>query len=82
MASNIEELRVDHVRYAVVDGAIFADERKRDDRLKPLPALAISSFSARCGFSPASKIPFAEIEAAIDKLIDDDSVKRILDRYR
>jgi len=82
MASNIEKLLVGHIRYAVVDGAIFAYERKRDDRLKPLPVLTIASFSARCGFSPASKIPFAEIDAAIDKLVDDGSVKRILDRYR
>jgi len=82
MASNIEKLRLSHVRYAVVDGAIFAYERKRDDRLKQLPTLAISSFNARCGFSPASKIPFSDIDTAIDKLIDDGSFKRILDRYR
>ncbi len=82
MASNIEKLRLGHIRYAVVDGAIFSYEKKRDDRLKPLATLTISSFSARCGFSPASKIPFSDIDAAIDKLVGDGSVKRVLDRYR
>ncbi|HEY8023439.1 MAG TPA: transporter substrate-binding domain-containing protein [Burkholderiaceae bacterium] len=82
MISNIEKLRLGHVRYAVVDGAIFAYEQKLDERLRQLPALTVNSFNARCGFSPASKIPFAEVNDAIRNLVKDGTIKHILDRYR
>jgi ABC-type amino acid transport substrate-binding protein len=82
MHSNIQKLATNRLRYAVVDNLIYQYEKKLDPRLLPLKKISISSFSARCGFSPTSKIPFSDIDAAIHKLIKNGVVEHILSSYR
>jgi polar amino acid transport system substrate-binding protein len=42
----------------------------------------IASLATRCAFSPKSRVPFSVANSAIESLITDGSVKRILAQYR
>ncbi len=82
MPANIDKLLAGRRRYAVLDHLSVAYQAKSQPALAKLASLTISSFTTHCAFSPASKIPFETVDAAIRQLLQDGSVQRILLRYR
>jgi len=44
--------------------------------------LTLGRIDARCAFSRKARLPFGQVNQAIDDLLADGSVERILSRYR
>ncbi|PRC94223.1 substrate-binding periplasmic protein [Solimicrobium silvestre] len=78
----IKKLLIGRELYAVVDRLSFEYQITKYPQLKQFSTLTISTFHTPCGFSLASKIPFTEIDNAINKLILDGTIDHILTRYR
>jgi len=82
MLANLHKLAAGRTRYAVVERATL-EYFQRSHPTPPLKvAFEFSRFDARCAFSPRSRVPFEQIDAAIDALIEDGSIDRLLARYR
>jgi polar amino acid transport system substrate-binding protein len=79
---NIEKMLKGRQSYAVVDRLDFNYQSILHPELRSFSALPIATYSLRCGFSPASKIPFSEIGDSIQRLVNGGKVDRILARYR
>ena len=82
MVNSIMKLQAGHIDYAVVNKITFDWELRTNPELRSFPALTIRQYQAQCGFSPAGNISFAQASRAVDELIKDGTVERILARYR
>jgi ABC-type amino acid transport substrate-binding protein len=82
MPLNIKKLLVGRYRYAVIDKLSLDYQAKSTPELRTLATYAILKFTASCAFSPASKIPFSEVNQAIEQLVKEGVVERILAQYR
>ncbi|HYD79425.1 MAG TPA: transporter substrate-binding domain-containing protein [Paucimonas sp.] len=82
MAHNLRKLAVGRVRYAITEELSLAWHLRNDKVAKLRNDLVFERFDAQCAFSRKSRVPAAEIDRAIDALIKDGSVTRILARYR
>lgn len=82
MPLNIKKLVVGRYRYAVIDRLSLEYQARLVPELQTFSTFPISTFSASCAFSKASKIPFSSIDRAIRQLVRDGTVERILARYR
>ncbi|WP_426102964.1 substrate-binding periplasmic protein [Massilia sp. TSP1-1-2] len=82
MEENLHKLMLGHARYTVIVQSTLAYHAKMNKSLKLRPDLTVASFSAQCAFSRRSHLPFADVDKAINGLIADGSVQRILARYR
>jgi polar amino acid transport system substrate-binding protein len=82
MQNNLRKLAAGRTRYALVDQATALYEIRNAAPPKPRADLFYESFKARCAFSLQSKVPFVEVNRAIDSLIADGSVERIMAHYR
>jgi ABC-type amino acid transport substrate-binding protein len=80
--SNTKKLMAGRVPYAVIDRLSLMYQEKLNPQIGPIAYLPITRIHAACGFSPASKIPFDEVNQAISRVINDGTVERILARYR
>ncbi|HEY0065010.1 MAG TPA: transporter substrate-binding domain-containing protein [Telluria sp.] len=82
MEDNLRKMTQGGARHTVLGRATLGYQRKVNQALKLRPDLVIASFTAQCAFSRRSEVPFAEIDQAINSLLDDGTVKAILGRYR
>lgn len=81
---NFRKLSAGRVDYALVDALNLAWRLKVQDpplALRP-ETLVLSSFVAQCAFSKLSRVPFPELEAAIQKLLSSRKMDEILKKYR
>jgi polar amino acid transport system substrate-binding protein len=82
MDKNLRRLMAGEVQYTILVQSTMAYLTRNDKTLRLRPDLVFSTFKAQCAFSRKSRIPFQDISRAIDTLVDDGSVERILARYR
>ncbi|HEU4845742.1 MAG TPA: transporter substrate-binding domain-containing protein [Burkholderiaceae bacterium] len=82
MDKNLRRLMAGEVQYTILVQSTMAYLTRNDKTLRLRPDLVFSTFKAQCAFSRKSRIPFQDISRAIDALVDDGSVERILARYR
>ncbi len=82
MSLNLYKLLAGHVQYAVVDQMSLDYQQKLHPELARYPRLSITKINTSCAFSPAGKIPFDEINRAIQRLASKNAVEAILARYR
>lgn len=82
MEQNLRNVMQGDARYTVIVQSTLAYQLKVNKSLKLRPDLKVASFTAQCAFSRRAAVPFAEVDAAINALIDDGSVQHILARYR
>ena len=82
MTGNIKKLGLGRDDYAVVDRLSLDYSRKSEPGLRKISILPITKISASCGFSSVSKIPFNDIDDAIQKIIKQGTVRSILAGYR
>jgi polar amino acid transport system substrate-binding protein len=82
MEENLRNVMLGNARHTVLARSTLAYQLKVNKSLKLRPDLTFASFSAQCAFSRRGDVPFSEVERAINGLIDDGSVRRILARYR
>ena len=69
-------------RYAIVDQLSLEYHLKMDSKLSLRSDLLLGRTVNRCAFSRSSKLPFEAIRLAIDALVADGEIERILARYR
>jgi ABC-type amino acid transport substrate-binding protein len=74
--------RMGRTRYAIVDQLSLSYHLKIDPKLSLRSDLVLSRSVNRCAFSRSSKIPIKTFERAIDAMVTDGEVERILGRYR
>jgi ABC-type amino acid transport substrate-binding protein len=79
---NLLKLAAGRTRYALVDQATALYLRRHGKLAGMRIDLSYDSFRARCAFSQQSKVPLAQLNQAVDSLIADGSVERIMARYR
>ncbi len=82
MEENLRGVMLGHARYTVIAQSTLAYQLKVNKSLKLRTDLKVASFSAQCAFSRRGNVPFSEVNHAINSLIGDGSVQRILARYR
>lgn len=82
MEENLKQITSGKARYAVVGHAALAWHQKHNPQVRLRADLVFASFSAQCAFSRRTQVPFAEIERAINALVRDGEMGRILARYR
>lgn len=68
--------------YAIVDQLSLAYRLKTDPRLKLRTELVMNRSVSQCAFSRASKQPFEAVSRAIDALVAEGEIERMLARYR
>jgi ABC-type amino acid transport substrate-binding protein len=82
MPASIKKLAAGRVKYAVVDRLSLEYQQKFQPEIASFGTLPITRINAGCGFSPASKIAFSELDQAIKRLLSKDAVSHILAKYR
>ena len=82
MEENLRNVMQGHAKYTLIAQSTLGYQLKVNKSLKLRPDLKIASFTAQCAFSRRSAVPFTEVDKAINSLIDDASVRKILARYR
>ena len=82
MDKNIEQMVAGKVPYTVISEATLAYQQRLHPGLKVRADLVFSAYKAQCAFSKQSAVPFEEVSKAVDALIKDGSIDRILARYR
>ncbi|HEX8612456.1 MAG TPA: transporter substrate-binding domain-containing protein [Telluria sp.] len=82
MEDNLRKLMAGSVRHTVIGQSTMAYQMRINKALKLRQDLVYASFKAQCAFSKKAKVPFEELDQAINSLIADGSVDAILARYR
>lgn len=82
MDENLQAMTSGAARHTVLNRATLLYQLKHNKSLKLRADLVLASFTAQCAFSKRGKVAFADVDRAINALIDDGSVEAILARYR
>jgi ABC-type amino acid transport substrate-binding protein len=82
MELNIRKIVAGRMKYAIVEKLPFDYALRQNPTNLVRVDLVYSPFAARCAFSRHSKIPFAVFDNAVNDLIADGTVARILAAYR
>lgn len=82
MEENLRKMMQGTVRHTVLAQSTLAYQLKINKALKLRPDLIFAAFSAQCAFSKRGNIPAAEVDKAVNSLVEDGSVEAILARYR
>ncbi len=79
---NLKKLSLGRTDHALVEKSSFDYEK----RLRPDSTLRIDlvvdSYQAKCAFSKRSQVPFQLVQPAIQSLMDDGTIERVLSHYR
>jgi len=82
MELNIRKIVAGRLKYAIVEKLPFDYARRRDAMPSVRVDLVYAPFTARCAFSRHSTIPFAAFDKAVDDMIADGTVARIIAAYK
>jgi ABC-type amino acid transport substrate-binding protein len=81
--TNLQKLEVGRVRYALTGRRVLEyQQRLGHVRLALHPPLVVSEVLAQCALSPSSPVGLAALNAAIQGLVADGELNRLLARYR
>jgi polar amino acid transport system substrate-binding protein len=78
----MSKLSAGRTSHAIVGETTFDYQKRSDPSFAARSDLVIASVTTRCAFSRLSKIPFAQVDKAINALADQGGVEEILSRYR
>jgi polar amino acid transport system substrate-binding protein len=76
------KLAAGRTNYAIVGQSMFDYQKRNDKTFTARAELVITTVTTHCAFSRLSKIPFAQVEKAINTLADKGDVEAIVARYR
>jgi polar amino acid transport system substrate-binding protein len=82
MQHNLRKLEAGRTRYALIEQATAAWEQRVAPQQKLRIDLVYETFKARCAFALHSRVPMDQLNAAIEQLLADGTVERIMARYR
>ncbi len=79
---NLRKLNLGRTDHALVEkSSLDYEKHLRPDSTLRID-LVIDSYQAKCAFSKRSKVPFQVVKSAIQSLLDDGSIDRVLSHYR
>ncbi len=76
------KLAAGRAKYAIIGQTMFDYLRRHDPSFQARAELQITSLVTQCAFARSSKIPFAQVEKAINALADQGGIDTILSHYR
>lgn len=79
---NFRKFLAGRTQYAVIDKATLEHKLKLDKSIQLRVDLELPTYKAGCAFSNKSRIPFQQIDDAVNSLIKDGSIDHILAQYR
>jgi polar amino acid transport system substrate-binding protein len=79
---NLRKLLDGTVQHALMGLSTLQYQARSNHAIKLRPDMAVSSFGAQCAFTRKGRVPFGEVDKAINALLKDGSVEKILERYR
>lgn len=79
---SLRKLMAGRSQYAIVEELMAGYHMRIDPGHLLRVDLVVSRFQARCAFSRRAKLDAARMNRALDSLIDDGSIERIVARYR
>jgi polar amino acid transport system substrate-binding protein len=79
---SLRKLLAGRTQYALLELSIAAWQVKNDTAHRLRLDIAYEHTMARCAFSQASSIPYAEIKRASDSIIEEHGIEKIMARYR
>jgi polar amino acid transport system substrate-binding protein len=82
MASNLNKLQAGRMQYAIMEKMTIQFLLRTAESSNVRVDLEFSPIKAHCAFSLKSHIKFAEANRAINSLVEDGTVERILSQYR
>jgi polar amino acid transport system substrate-binding protein len=82
MQHNLRKLEAGRTQYALIELATYDFEIKNNAARKLRGDFVYETYKGSCAFSLKSKVPFDEVNRAIESLIADGSVEQIMARYR
>lgn len=82
MEENLRRMMQGTFNYTVLAQSTLSYHLKVNRALRLRPDLLIASYTAQCAFTKRGNAPAAEVDKAVNSLIEDGSVDAILARYR
>lgn len=82
MDHNLSKLAAGRRQYALAELISVQHAMRRPGAQKVRVDIVFEHIKAHCAFSRRSRIPFAEVETAIDALVQEGAIERILAAYR
>ena len=82
MEQNIQQILAGKTQYAVIGESTLNYLQRQYPELHLRPELVFINFKAQCAFSRKSHVPFAQVNSAIEAMLNDGTVDQILARYR
>lgn len=80
--ANLRKLKLGRIQHAIVDKAFYNYQLRLGEAGDAHPPLVIKYELTRCAVSMRSRVPLADIEAAITRLVRDGAINKILSNYR
>jgi len=80
--SNVNKLLAGRMQYAILEKITYDFLARFGAKPAIRVDMEFEPIKAQCAFSKRSTIPFAEVDKAVNSLLDDGSVERILAKYR
>lgn len=80
--ANLNKFKLGRVQHMIVDKAFYDYQLRQGLKLAAHPPLVIKYQLTRCAVSLRSKVPLAQIEAAITQLQREGAINKILSNYR
>ena len=68
--------------YGIVDAVTLSYKQKLDKSLRLRTDMTLTTSVTQCAFSKLSSVPFTEVKIAIDSLVSDGTLDRIVAKYR
>lgn len=80
--ANLNKFKLGRLQHMIIDKAFYDYQVRLGMQLSTHPPLVVKYQLTRCAVSKRSKIPMAEIEAAIAQLVREGAINKILSNYR
>jgi polar amino acid transport system substrate-binding protein len=78
----VSKLIARRTNYAIIGQSMFDYQRRYDKSFDARGDLVVANVHTQCAFSTLSKIPFAQVDKAINALADQGGMEDILSHYR
>lgn len=82
MEENLRKVAAGKPEYTILSQSTLAYQMRINTSLKLRPDIVFASFSAQCAFTRSGRVVFKDIDRAINGLVEDGTMERILAQYR
>ncbi|WP_342113919.1 substrate-binding periplasmic protein [Pseudoduganella sp. OTU4001] len=80
--ANLDKFRLGRVQHMIIDKAFYDYQVRLGLKAGAHPPLVVKYQLTRCAVSARSKVPLAEIETAINQLVREGAITKILSNYQ